>query len=276
MKELTVIGAGILGATVAKYFREKGVDVLLIDAGLPMNGTAPSGGHLKPSWFGSMSKEEYQPSMELLNDVWGLDETQFTVWPGLMSTTVFRVDTDQVKAYPYMKDTVRSIDLKDKFPIVRTTKKNFQTKNLVICTGHWADQLFPHLKIQAKQGVSFRFKGVLKKSFIKPWAPYKQVVAHQQDIKEIWVGDGSAILEKNWTEERTAQCLERCTRGLSPNHSLIRSITGIRPYCDSVSKVDPCFYKKMGRNTWLATGAGKSGTISAGWVLKNLIEELKI
>jgi glycine/D-amino acid oxidase-like deaminating enzyme len=83
MKDVIVVGAGIVGATVAKAFQAAGQDVLLIDSREPMAGTRPSGGHLKPSWLGGMKKAEYEPAMKLLDDIWGLEEAEFTIRPSL-------------------------------------------------------------------------------------------------------------------------------------------------------------------------------------------------
>jgi glycine/D-amino acid oxidase-like deaminating enzyme len=62
VKDVIVIGAGIIGATIAKAFTAKGREVLLMDANLSMPGTAPSGGHMRPQWFGNL-KTGYEPAM---------------------------------------------------------------------------------------------------------------------------------------------------------------------------------------------------------------------
>ena len=140
---------------------------------------------------------------------------------------------------------------------------------LVVATGVWCNELFPELRIQRKQGVSFRLAGKLTRPFIKPWAPYKQVVAHQQSAGELWVGDGSAILEKNWDENRVKQCLTRCQKAVGVSQPPLKTLTGLRAY--SPSGNDPCVLKKVGPRAWVATGAGKSGTIAAGWVANKLL-----
>lgn len=272
MKDVIVIGAGIIGATVAKAMGEDR-DVMIIDDQREMSGTKPSGGHLKPSWFSGMKKADYEPAMELLDNVWGLIEEEFKVWPGLLNTTVYRVDTDEVIKTKHTHGTVQSIDNLDNYPIVNFTGKNASTHSvrcrlLVVAAGVWCNELLP-VSIKPKQGVSFRFKGQLDQPFIKPWAPYKQVVAHQQDVSEIWVGDGTAILQKNWTTGRSVACRKRCAKSLSTTEDPLRAITGLRPYCESGS--DPCLLKQMHKRVWLATGAGKSGTIGAGWAARRII-----
>src|SRR6266403_1777366 len=77
VRDVIVVGAGIIGATVSKALADQGRDVLTLDDGRPLSGTGPSGGHLKSSWFGGMEKEEWEPAMELLNETWGLIEEEF-------------------------------------------------------------------------------------------------------------------------------------------------------------------------------------------------------
>lgn len=273
MRDCIVIGGGIIGTTVTKALKNVGVDVLLLDDSRPMAGTKPSGGHLKPSWFGGMAKSEYEPALELLDKTWKLHEADFRIWPTPLTTNVFRVDTDVVVKYPKTQATVTSIEHINNYPVVKFEEKEERCRHLVIATGVWVQELFPEVKVVGKQGVSFRFPGKLKEAFIKPWAPYKQVVAHQQGLNEIWVGDGSTILPQNWSEERTEQCLERCRKALGyVEGRQSRILMGIRPYCESGN--DPCLLKKVGPRAWVATGAGKSGTIAAGWVARKMLDAI--
>ncbi len=275
MTDVIVIGGGIIGATVAEYFSRKSRGVMLLDDGRPMSGTGPSGGHLKPGWFGGMKKAEYTPAMELLDECWGLKEEQFLTYPTEKFTTVYRVDTDKVLAwstFASVKETVTGIDKLHNYPIVRTsTGREEQCRLLVVAAGAWAHQLVEVGDLRAKQGVSFRLKGVLKDPLIKPWAPYKQVTAHQQTSDTIWCGDGSALLPPNWTNARTDECLIRCRVAVGEK-PLISINTGWRPYCTPAKATDPCLLRKLGPRAWLATGAGKSGTIAAGWVLRRLLD----
>lgn len=271
MRDVIVIGCGIVGATVAKVLTKQGRNVLVLDDGRPMSGTAPSGGHLKPSWFGGMKKEQSEPAMELLSETWGMTEEEFTVLPDGSKTTVYRVDTDQVVKYPRMKTTVTGIKFLNNYPIVQFTEAEERTKLLIVAAGAWCGELLPEISVQARQGVSFRLKGKLQQPIIQQWAPYKQIVAHQQAADEIWVGDGSALLPANWTEERTRQCLGRCREALhlgslQPTKTLI----GWRPYCKT--EADPCLLRKLFPRVWVATGAGKMGTIAAGWVAGRILD----
>lgn len=246
----------------------------IIDCRKKLAGTIPSGGHLKPSWFGDLKKEEYEPAMETLDNIWGLRKQAFKVWPTLMKTEVYRVDTDiVVETTEVVEDEVVNIIVSNKRTTVETKSGNILKAPLVIvAAGVWCERFFPEIEIQRKKGVSFRMGYDLKKKpFIKPWAPYKQVVAHQQAAGEIWVGDGSALLDKNWTEQRTKQCLVRCQKALKTEVEPLRVLHGLRPYCKTK---DPCLFKRISRSCYVITGAGKSGTIAAGWSANKLAEEV--
>ena len=270
-----VVGAGIIGATVTKALRAQGRDVLLLDSKEEMSGTAPSGGHIKPNWIGGMAKQDYNDAMETLAKVWKIEEAQFKIWPTWIKAVVYRVDTDIVMTYgPYLRAKVTKVFTDREHPAVEFTNKGAnctaEGKILVIAAGVWCDRLIPSCIIRPKQGVSFRFPGVVE-PFIKPWAPYKQVVVHQQGPNELWVGDGSAIIPQNWDNDRTNKCMNRCKNALGMNEvEPIRTLFGLRPYCETNGK--PCLLQKFGEHTWLATGAAKLGTIAAGWVAKEILD----
>ncbi len=273
MKDCIVIGCGIIGATVALALRKQGREVTIYDEGKEKAGTIPSGGHLKPSWFGDMPKSEYEPAMELLDDIWGLKEEEFKIVLTGLKTTVYRVDTDVVVATPRISLGVQDISHLDNYPLLKFKDGTEERcRLLIVAAGVWCSELLPEIKIVGKQGVSFRYQGRIKEAFINPWAPYKQIVAHQQSQSEIWVGDGSAILASNWTEERTSQCETRCRKAMGTGVASkpSRTLLGLRPYCETGK--DPCLLKRVSKRCWVATGAGKSGTIGAGWAAGRIIQ----
>lgn len=276
MIDVIVVGAGIIGATVAKRFSMEGASVLNLDDRRPLSGTYPSGGHLKPSWFGDMKKAEYEPAMDLLDEVWGLKKETFYVWPMQVPVTVYRVDTDLVLSYTsntIVNERVTGILPNLPYPKVRFGDKEENCKLLVVATGVWANELIGQsVKVQAKQGVSFRLFGRIDYPIIKPWSPYKQVVAHQQSSGEVWVGDGTAVVQKNWKVDQASISLQRC-REATGLAGLSRMRMGLRPYTDTLPG-EPCLLKQIGPRAWVATGAGKSGTIAAGWVARRLLTQL--
>jgi glycine/D-amino acid oxidase-like deaminating enzyme len=281
MRDAIVVGAGIIGATVCAALKARGLDAACYDDGRPNAGTPPSGGHLKPSWFGGLPREQYAPALDLLDELWGVKNEMFRIRPSGGLEEIGRVDTDKVTAYPRLGRVVTGVRELAGYPLVNSSydmvRAEERCRLLVVCTGAWAAELLPQLKMKTKQGVSFRVTGIpLPEPFVEPWAPYKQVVAHEQDDGEVWVGDGTAVYPENWTESRTDKCMNRCLEALGPPPGPVNVYerTGWRPYCDSENKGDPCLLRRLGPRAWVATGAGKMGTIASAWAALRILENL--
>lgn len=283
MKDVIVVGCGIMGATIALALRKQGRDVLILDGDKPKCGTNPSGGHIKPSWSGGMSKQDYDTAFETLSGIWDVKEETFKVTVGgvkIVNTSIWRVDTAVVVKTPRCVATVEGIGLlHSNAPEVVFRKDDVllteRCRLLVIAAGVWCADLLPSVfppgSLKAKQGVSFRFPGQVE-PFIRPWAPYKQVVAHQQGPDEIWVGDGSAIKPENWDAHMTSQrALTRCRNALGTKSLPKRTIIGLRPYCSLGD--GPCYLNRVSKSLWVATGAGKLGTIAAGWAAHRIVND---
>ena len=108
--------------------------------------------------------------------------------------------------------------------------------------------------------------------FIRPWAPYRQIVAFNRG-DGLWVGDGTAVKPETFTAERLQKSMVRCAGavglpGLEKNGPEI--VIGHRPY---VPKVKPC-YLKIQRGLIVATGGAKNGTLAAGWAAHKVGEAL--
>ena len=280
MYDVIVVGNGIMGATISAALRQQHMEVLTIDDGREGSGTKPSGGHIKFSWSG-MRPELYAPAFRLLDDLWGLNEEKFLILPQNKEDTLFRLDIDLMRAKASENchiGKVTRITGSSNFVevLLGIGEQRYRARYLVLATGVWANELVnTGTDIQSKTGVSFRAKGQLKKQFIKQWAPNKQIVAHQQSTDQIWIGDGSALLNKNWTESRTIECHKRCIASLSFNHPFVNTLVGNRPY---VSKEqlggDPCYFRQLSPRTYVVTGAGKRGTIASAWASLQLIAHL--
>jgi glycine/D-amino acid oxidase-like deaminating enzyme len=230
-----------------------------------------------------MERKEYEPALEMLDSTWGLIEESYKVYPAKTKETIWRVDTDEVLEFTEKArnryEVVSVNGTKGKEPSVvirRDGLEQMYCKWLVIAAGWWTSKLINMPTMNAVKGVSFRYAGDVPFPFIQQWAPYKQIVAHQQSKHEIWVGDGSSILSKNWTTERSGQCMRRCRdalpeKGVGQKPMQIRE--GIRPYCDH-KKGEPCYFKQLGPRTFVVTGSAKNGTIASGWAAKRILDAI--
>jgi glycine/D-amino acid oxidase-like deaminating enzyme len=274
--DAVVVGAGVVGATVAAALRRRGVGVLLLDNGRPGAGTPPSGGHLHPGWFGGLPRAEVAAALALLDETWGLLPVPFRLLDG-RTVDAHRVDTDAVLAGPRTRAEVTGLVGLDGFPVVRYRSAvggpaEVRCRLLVVAAGVWTGALLPRVVVTGRAGVSFRLRGTLSAPLIRSWAPYKQVTAHQQSPGEVWAGDGSALKPENWTPDRTAAALARC-RAAVGDLPVAREVYGVRPYAAHPS-AEPCLLLRSGPRVWVATGAGKMGTIAAGWVAGRVLREL--
>lgn len=271
MKEAIVVGKGVIGAAVAKELRSKGLDVLVLDSNEKLAGSPPSGGHMKPSWFSSLGSNIYEPALAKLTELFGFTEEQYRLYPlpRACSVSLFRLNIDSVLVCEYTKAEVTKIDLLEtNAPQVTYETEGVEIvercKLLVVAAGVWSAKLlpntFPPKSLVGKQGVSFRFPGQVT-PFIKPWAPYKQIVAHNVDSRSLWIGDGTAILSKNWKESTVEVCRNRCAGSIATKAQPFKVMQGIRPYY----KAGKFQVAKIGRSAWVATGAGKHGSIVAGY-----------
>lgn len=273
IEDAIVIGGGIIGATVTKALRDQGRSVTLFDDAQPMAATKASGGHMKPSWFPKELAAEQDQALQLLAETWSVKEEQFMVYPEEKIETLYRVDTEQVIQLEKVRERVGAIDSWNNYPSVTTTAgTELRCRLLVIAAGIWTTQLLSQrdqFDIKGRQGISYKFSGSIDMNFIIPWAPYKQVVAHQQSANEVWIGDGTAIKPENWNEQRSQQCYNRCA-----NHVIgleyRQSVMGIRPYAQVAEM--PCYFKQLFPRVYVVTGTGKSGTICAGWAARRILD----
>lgn len=271
MIDTIVVGAGIFGQTIAAGLRKTGQKVTVVDNDNPMAGSKPSACLMRPSWFSFMGKDKYQPALNLLDEVFGIEDIQFDLRAPLITkkvgtATVHWCNPVKVLAGKTTLDTVtKFIRLDSYWEVVLKSGNQLESKNLVLATGVWTNKLVSIPNLSGKTGVAFVFpKAKLQTPFIQPYAPYKQIVAFNQD-NGMWVGDGSAIKETNWSEERVKISAVRCSKALgSINKTSLQIKQGIRPYIKGLS--DPCFLiRRKNDGLIVATGGAKNGMIASGY-----------
>ena len=283
MRDAIIVGGGIIGSTLAKVLRKRKLgDVLLLDCSKEFGGTTPSGSHLNPSWFGKVPKTKCDGALQMLDEAWGLMSVPFTSVDekkGNGRTTVHRVDTDVVMREKRVRGEVIALDHLKNHPqvtyLLDGEKVVERCRLLLVAAGAWTPHLLHYVKLVVKQGVSFRLRGKCE-PFLKPWRPYHQIVSHQQGENELWVGDGTAVIPANWKQQRTDDCFKRCREAVmfmkgSVARTPEKTLVGWRPYAEHPEE-QPCHFERLGPRAWVATGSGKSGTLSAGYVTKEITD----
>lgn len=279
MPKVLVVGAGVAGAVIARTLEAAGHEVLAFDAGLPNPGTAASAGLIHDAWS-PLSKEDTKAALALLDELFGLRRVTMRVH-GMAGKFVKEV---VVHACPPERTALKLVNKRNVVKVgsnwLHATAPETETKvhggsrvgletyagKVVVAAGHWTGKLLgkPDL-VTAKAGVSFRYplqEGDAAASFIRPWAPYKQIVGYDvRPGREFWAGDGSALKPESMTLDRVTVSRNRVREALpfgfpEPN----RTVVGLRPVVKgdalgTVGEVMPgCF---------VATGGAKGGTLLA-------------
>lgn len=290
-----VIGAGLFGQIIARGLKEQGHEVLILDNKQPEAGSPPAACLIREEWCGKLGAGVYESSMKWLERRYVTYSKELVQFPNrtldhaqkgkrisctwydpnqLMPYQAYTIAVDKV-TLDYGGSVVVSGMVPNMVDGVLSTHHRESTKAdlVVVAAGVWSQELVPwvDLGITGKAGIAYLYPDVMQPGFIVPWAPYKQIVGfHRGD--GYWISDGSAILRKNFSEERKQQSFERCA--LTPKEAKeclnFQTLFGIRPY----TKELPCFCREVAPKLWVAVGARKNGTLLGAYCAKKIQESL--
>jgi len=264
--DVRVIGAGLFGCVITRKLRSMGLNVDLVDTNRRGAGSPPAACLIKPSWVLALGRDVIDPSMDLLNELYGVQDINFKVGP--THTKVHWVDPAKILAEPRREGILLEVN-EDGTVVI--DDQRLDAPVTVLATGVWTNDVLPHHakvpNLSGRAGVAFTWEGQLEEPFIVPWAPYRQLIAFNRTPNEIWVGDGTAIIPENWTQKNYEASLVRCARAIGRTDLPKGMHFGVRPY---VKHVKPCFLKEVLPSVWVATGGAKNGTLAAGWCAHQL------
>jgi glycine/D-amino acid oxidase-like deaminating enzyme len=283
--EVIVIGAGVVGATVAEAFRKRGMEVWVLDDDDPEGGSRPCGGLIKPSPLMGLPDVDIRESLDILESCFGLTKEVMTIRPsgnlikagifGVMMDHVFKIEKTVGHVWGYETAPNKVFFT----PLGEVKSVEIKCKILVIAAGVRTKKLVPEAFVKddliAKRGFSFHFAGQVQEPFVKFWAPYKQITVHNtvyHGEEIVWAGDGSALTLPSWYEGRIKEAYKRVTDEMEPGHEYIRTLRGLRSFVRN-KKYKPCFLKEIDPHCWIATGSGKFGLISGGYSAKEIIKK---
>ena len=271
-----VVGAGLFGQVITKHLRSLGVQVMMLDGKCYAPGSYPSASLMKPSWFAGMGARFTDPALELLDRHYGVHDLSFRVGPARLDGVKW-CDPWQITgpiSERYMVDAVGPGWVETSGP--PAGRQRFEARLVIVAAGVWTRALLPVPGLEGKMGAACLFPHQqIEEPFIRPWAPYKQLVAF--NLREhVWVGDGSAIKPANWSRDRQAKTVDRCVQAVGLDRIGMRIMVGNRPYVPKkFLRGRPCFLEERGHNLWIATGGAKNGTIAAGWCAHEIGEAIK-
>lgn len=272
MADAIVIGAGLFGQIITKALRAQGRDVVMVDASHAMYGSGPAACLMKPSWFSSLGKEVYEPSLGLLDELYGVQDIEFVTRPKLAKVNVHWIPPEKILEPRAISDKVVSIDEDN---IVMASHGGWQAPLIVVAAGIWTEKLLPQYKQTGQQGIAFMWpKATIREPFIQPWAPYRQLVAFNRG-DGLWASDGTAIKMENWSDSRAFQSRARVSMavetamGAPIETSEPWPLMGIRPYAKGHK---PCLLEEVRPGLWVASGGAKNGTLAAGYCAHVIME----
>lgn len=300
MSRVAVIGAGLFGSIISHTLSYQGHEVVQIDAGKEGSGSRPAACLMKPSWFsGALARRESEAALDLLDQMYGVEDLQFTLRPTRGLVTVHWVRPSKVlqpvRAITRVEGEVvkiRSNGVPHSWMVIARAGEwalRPQHANVVIvAAGVWCNDILVEERghepealhvpgLQGRAGSAFLWRGIEGPGpFIAPWAPYKQIVGFDRG-DGYWIGDGSSIKPENWTERRSIEANDRCARAAWPGvgdwsrQPQAEELHGIRPY---VPGAKPCYLAEHHEGVWVCTGGAKNGTIAAAWAALQLSRRL--
>ena len=217
MVDAVVIGAGLFGQIIARGLMETGRKVFILDNAEPHAGSPPAACLIRKEWCGKLPEGVFDTAMEWLGDRYHTHEKELQQPGKSQAVKAFWYDpkdllcfkTVAVKADPPTQDGKNWV-VGATFPDNHTELYE-DVKLVVVAAGIWSQQLVPwyNMQLVGKAGLATLYRDLRLPDFIHPWAPYKQIVGFDRG-DGYWVSDGSAILTKNWNNQRTLESRVRC------------------------------------------------------------------
>lgn len=283
-RDVVIIGSGLFGSIICKALTRRGADAVMIDSSEPRAGSGPAACLMKPGWFGGLGRETYKPSLDLLGELYGVEELQFSCGLGRIKMPVLWCNPRHIlntETAPLIRGRVTRVDLTVGWSVEYIDALGTQvveSQRVIVAAGIWTNKVLENFHpsqsmvpgLHPREGVAFTYSPwSIQEPFIRPWAPYKQIVAFNRAPREVWVSDGTAV--KEFTPAREIACRERCAREVELERVKSKSLFGIRPYTPNAK---PCFLEDRGDGLWVVTGGAKNGTIAAGWAAHRIREEI--
>lgn len=270
-KEVIIIGNGLFGSIAATLARSRGHHVTVISNLEPLAASKASGCVLASSWLSSLSPQQVDMGMSVLRELYAVHDVTFEGNLGGRFKAQ-RVDPDTVLLKP---DIVSDVE-KVRDGAVTIKDGTVLKGQVLVAAGVWSESLVEMPKIRGLYGASVRYQAHLPTPRIHVYAPYRQSVGFQLNRKEVWFGDGTALIRKTWESERDVRIAATLKRGDDmlgfppPKH---RVNVGIRPYVEGHKAG---YFEHPYPHTWVSSGGAKSGTILAAAQAARFIEEAKL
>lgn len=279
MKKVIIIGNGLFGCIAAAAARARGHEVAVVSDQREFAASPASGCVLAPSWLSSLSAAQVSTGMQLLNELYRVEDVKFSTLLGLPFKAK-RIDPDSILRMPDFLCSV--LRVKDN-GVHLMGGKVLKADVILVAAGVWSGELVETPPIRGLYGASVRFKAHLPHPQIHVYAPYRQAVGFQLNKREVWFGDGTALIKSTWEKEwrdRVAKTIARGSQMLGgdvgvaiPTFKPSTIRIGARPYVEGHKAG---YFRKVAPRVWVSTGGAKNGTVLAAAQAVQFLEEAKL
>lgn len=262
---IIIVGAGIFGSMAAALARKAGYQVTVIDSGDELAASKCSSGLVKHSWLESVPPAKVNAGYGVLRELYGITELTFDNITGKRFESFQWVDPSAVLRPPDMRVKVTQVSPGE---VRLINGKLLRASAILVAAGIHSPELVHMPQVSALVGSVLRVPGQIAPQMYV-YAPYRQAIAFNITKKEVWVGDGTAILAKNWRDERVTTLRARA-RDFFAIRSKGEVRTGARPYVEGFKGYFAC----VAPGVWVSTGGAKNGTLLAAAQAREFVESL--
>jgi glycine/D-amino acid oxidase-like deaminating enzyme len=268
---IVVIGAGLFGSIATTLARSVGHTVTVVDAQRPWAASKASGCVLAPSWLSSLERGQIDTAMGVLRDLYTVHDMEFST-NLLKKFKAQRVDPSEV----LLKDgVVRDEVVEVKDGVVKLASGDVLRGKVLIAAGMACNNFVPDMpETQALWGSSITLNAQLSEARLHVYAPYRQAVAFNMNKRQVWMGDGTALVEKTWAKEsaeRAQRTVERARELFKLTAAKPTVNSGARPY---VKGHKAGYFQRVTPSVWVSTGGAKNGTVLAALQAHQFIKAL--
>lgn len=260
-KIVLIVGAGLFGSVLARVVRNEGHEAILIDGALPNPGSAAAACLLKPDWLPTAMRSVYRD----LDELFGLRDVTLKTQLGAQ-LTLQHIPPEDVLLRPDVAAVIDRVEggTQPRVSVSGLDRERFLHGDyVVVCAGIHSNELLglsQQKRMEGKVGAALLTQTPIECPRFHVWAPYKQTISFNKvrsdGIREGWVGDGTAILQKNWDVKFQMRLLDHAAQvGVRRELSMYRMVVGVRPY----GKPNLHSMVEYGRNVLLNSGGGKIG-----------------
>jgi glycine/D-amino acid oxidase-like deaminating enzyme len=259
-----IVGAGLFGSMAATLARYAGHAVVVIDSKKTLAASKCAACLMKRSWMAALSPEQINIGYRVLEQLYGVQQIPFNNGTLMLDW----VDPLGILLEP---------DLTQEVAAVGNGAVAFQDLTglegtVLVAAGAYSRELVKMPEVRGLVGASLHLPGRIRPQ-LKLYAPYRQAIAFNIGSNQVWVGDGCAILEKNWRPKLRTDLL--CQRAWeyfklkSAGNFQLRA--GARPYVEGYKAG---YFERVFPRTWVVTGGAKNGTILAAYYAQKFVEAI--